>query len=112
MTPPALVKSYLSAIKRVALFTNPESMAVKVVVALDKVVLSKNSQYLGEERVEIDADYKGKDVSVGFNPDYIADVLKGLSQETVNFEIVDAEKPGVLRIGDEYIYVVLPMQLT
>ena len=103
---------FLSAIKRVALFTNPESMAVKVDVARDKVVLSKNSQYLGEARVEIDADYKGKDVSVGFNPDYIADVLKGLSQETVNFEIVDAEKPGVLRIGDEYIYVVLPMQLT
>ena len=102
----------MSAVKRVALFTNPESMAIKVDLARDKMVLSKNSQYLGEARAELAADYKGKEISVGFNPAYLLDVLKNLEQETVGFEIVDSEKPGVLRIGEEYTYVVLPMQLT
>jgi len=103
---------FLAAIKRVALFTNPDSMVVKVDLTQNKVILSKNTPYLGEARVELEADYKGKDMSVGFNPDYIADLLKNIDDETVNFEIVDSEKPGVVRIGSEYTYVILPMQIT
>lgn len=101
----------LSAIKRAALFTNADSMAVKVELGKDKIIASKNSQYLGEARVEVDADYKGKEMSVGFNPDYLADLLKNTDQDVINLELVDAEKPGVVRIGGEYVYVVLPMQL-
>lgn len=104
-------EKFLSAVKRVALFTNPDSMAVKIDVGRDKMVLSKSAPYLGEARVECDADYKAKDLSIGFNPDYMIDVLKNIGQETVSLELVDPEKPGVLRIGDEYTYVVLPMQL-
>jgi len=103
---------FLAAIKRVALFTNPESMAVKVDVARDKVVLSKSAPYLGEARVEIEADYKGKEMSVGFNPDYLTDHLKCTDQETIYLELVDPDKPGVIRIGSEYVYVVLPMQIS
>ncbi|MDD5422209.1 MAG: DNA polymerase III subunit beta [Candidatus Omnitrophota bacterium] len=101
----------LSAVKRVALFTNPDSMAIKVELGKDKIIASKNSPYLGEARVEVDADYKGKELSVGFNPDYLADLLKNVDQEMINFELVDAEKPGAVRVGSEYVYVVLPMQL-
>ena len=101
----------LSALKRAALFTNPDSMAVKVELSRDKAVLSKSSPYLGEARVELDVDYKGKDLSIGFNPQYLMDILKSMEQETVAIEVVDAEKPGVVRIGSEYVYVVLPMQL-
>jgi len=103
---------FLSAIKRVALFTNQDSMAVKIEASRDKLVLSKNTPYLGEARVETAADYKGKDMSVGFNPDYLIDVLKNIDQESVAFEITDPEKPGAIRVGSEYIYVVLPMQIT
>jgi DNA polymerase-3 subunit beta len=102
---------FMAGIRRVALFTSPDSMAIKMDLCRDGVVLSKSSPYLGEARVEIEADYKGKELSVGFNPDYLIDLLKNIEQETIGFEIADSEKPGVVRIGDEYIYVVLPMQL-
>jgi len=102
---------FLSAIKRVALFTNADSVAVKMDLTKDKMVISKSTPYLGEARVEVDADYKGKDLSVGFNPDYIIDLLKSTDQATINFEVADPEKPGAVRIGNEYTYVVLPMQL-
>lgn len=104
-------EKFLSALKRVALFTNPDSMAVRIDLNRDKMILSKSTPYLGEARVEIDADYKGKDLSIGFNPGYLIDILKNIDQESVNLEIVDAEKPGVVRIGNAYVYVVLPMQL-
>ncbi|MDD5496337.1 MAG: DNA polymerase III subunit beta [Candidatus Omnitrophica bacterium] len=105
-------QAFLSGMKRIALFTNPDSLAVKIELGRDKMVLSKNSPYLGEAHEEIGVEYKGKEMAIGFNPDYIIDVLKNIDQEMVNFEMADPEKPGVIRIGDEYIYVVLPMQLT
>lgn len=102
----------LPAIKRVALFTNPESMAIRVDLARDKVVLSKSAPYLGEARVELEADYKGKEMSVGFNPDYLIDLLKGIDQESVSLELTDPDKPCAVRIGSEYVYVVLPMHIS
>ena len=67
---------------------------------------------MGEVREELDIKYGGKNISVGFNPAYIIDSLKNLNQEEIELEIEEADKPGVIRIGNEYIYVVLPMQLT
>lgn len=104
--------AFLAAVKRAALFTNQESMAVKLDLAKDKVIISKSTPYLGEVRVEVEADYKGKEMSVGFNPDYLIDILKNLDEEKVGFELTDPEKPGAVRIGSEYVYVVLPMQIT
>ncbi len=102
---------FLAATKRAALFTNPDSLAVKIELTKDKMVLSKSTPYIGEAREEVLVDYKGKDLTIGFNPDYLIDVLKNINEETVNFEVADPEKPGVIRIGSEYVYVVLPMQL-
>ncbi len=103
--------TFLAAIKRVALFTNSDSMAVKVELARDKAIISKSAPYLGEARVELDGEYKGKDMAIGFNPEYLIDVLKNTDQEKISFELSDPEKPGAIRIGAEYVYVVLPMHL-
>jgi DNA polymerase-3 subunit beta len=102
---------FLSAIKRVALFTNAESLSVRVDVARDKVVLSKSTPYLGEARVELEAEYKGKDLSIGFNPSHIINMLKSVDYEKVGFEMVDPEKPCAVRIGGDYVYVVSPMRI-
>lgn len=101
----------LAALKRVALFTTPESKVIKIEASKDKVVISKASPSLGEAREEIDVEYKGKELAVGFNPDYIIDLLKTTDQEAIGFELVDPDKPGVIRFGSEYVYVVMPRQL-
>lgn len=103
-------QALLAAIKRVALFTSPDSMFVRVDAAKDKMVLSKSDPHTGEARVELEAQYKGKELSIGFNPDYLISLLKNIDQETIALELVDAEKPGVVRIADEYVYVVMPRQ--
>ncbi len=104
-------EAFLSALRRVALFTNPDSMGVKMDLDNNKMVLSKSMPYLGEARVEMAVDYKGKAFPIGFNPNYLIDALKNIEEESVNLELTDSEKPGVIRIGSDYIYVVLPMQL-
>jgi len=99
------------AAKRVSLLTTQDSQAVKIDVEKDKMVISKNSPDIGEAREEIEINYGGLPLSIGFNPNYIMDVLKNLDDQTIGFELQDPEKPGVIRAKEKYIYVVLPMQL-
>ncbi len=102
---------FLAATKRANLFTSQDSMAVKIDLSKDKMILSKSAPYIGEIRDELNVDYKGRDLVIGFNPDYLIDVLKSIDVERFNFELTDSEKPAVIRFGNEYVYVVLPMQL-
>jgi DNA polymerase III sliding clamp (beta) subunit (PCNA family) len=55
-------------------------------------------------------EYRGKEMVIGFNPVYLIDVLKNIQTEKVEFELIDSEKPGVIRING-YTYIVLPMRL-
>lgn len=102
---------FLAAAKRASLLTNPDSLVVKLDVSKNKMVVSKNAPFIGEVKEELDIQYSGKNLSIGFNPIYLIDVLKNLEDESVDFELEDADKPGVIRKGNTYTYVVLPMQL-
>ena len=107
----------LAAVKRASLFTSPDSQSIKLDVFKNKLVVSKITPDIGEVKEEILMEYKGKELTVGFNPIYLLDVLKSLQDEDIDFEISDAEKPGVFKenLTNEkgiYIYIVLPMQLT
>jgi DNA polymerase-3 subunit beta len=75
------------------------------------MVVSKSAPDLGESREEIEIDHKGQDLSIGFNPNYLIDVLKNVSQEEIELELVAPDKPGVIRL-DNYIYIILPMQIS
>jgi DNA polymerase-3 subunit beta len=106
-------ESFLSATRRASIFTDQDSMAIKLSVSRKKMTISKNTPYLGEAKEEIEIDFTGDtDIEIGFNPRYLIDVLKSLQDEKITFELNDSNKPGVVRRGGEYIYVVLPMQLT
>jgi DNA polymerase-3 subunit beta len=101
----------LKSIKRVALFTNPDSIAIKLDILKDKIILSKSTPDLGEARDEAGAQYKGKELSIGFNPNYLIDILKVINKEEINLEVTDPQKPAVIRDKDNYVFIVLPMQL-
>jgi DNA polymerase-3 subunit beta len=104
-------EAFLLAIRRAALLSTPDYQAVKLEVFKDKIVVSKSTPDIGESREEVSTEYPGKEMVIGFNPDYLIDVLKNLSQENIEFEITGSEKPGVIRT-DGYIHIVLPMRLS
>lgn len=103
-------EEFLLAIKRASLLSTPDYQAVKLEVFKDKLVVSKTTPDIGESREELKAEYHGKEMVVGFNPTYLMDVLKNLSEEKIAFELTDTDKPGVIRV-DGYVYLVLPMRL-
>jgi DNA polymerase III subunit beta len=103
-------EGFLAAIRRANLLATPDFQAIKLEVFKNKMVISKSTPDVGESREELDIEYQGKELIVGFNPHYLIDVLKNLRQEFLDLELADADKPGVIRTGD-YLYLVLPMRL-
>ena len=103
----------LATIKRVSLLTSLESQAIKVdVLKNNKMILSSRSPNLGESKEEIDIEIQqGDEITIGFNPIYIIDVLKNLEVDDILLYLISPEKPGVIRGLEGYVYVIMPMQI-
>jgi DNA polymerase-3 subunit beta len=68
---------------------------------------------MGEAKEEIEVDYKGDSMEMGFNAKYIIDFLEVIKKEGVTLELKDSLSPALLRPVDEegYIYIVMPVRL-
>ena len=104
-------EDFLLAVRRAALLSTPDYQAVKLEVFKDKLVISKSTPDVGESFEEVGVEYKGKEMVIGFNPHYLIDLLKNLQEEQITLELIDTEKPGVVRTQG-YTYIVLPMRLS
>lgn len=101
--------SFISAIKKVSLFADNDSAAIKLNILKDKIILSKSTSDVGEASDEIDAQWN-KELMIGFNYKYLIDTLRTIKDDEIKIELTTADKPIVLRTS-EYIYIVLPMQI-
>lgn len=102
--------SFLSALRRANILTTPDYQGIKLELTKNKLILSKVTPQTGEYKEELEVDYNGKPLILGFNPNYLIDVLKVLEEEEVLIDVYDEEKPLILRTED-YIYLALPMKL-
>lgn len=102
----------LQATRRASILTSQESQSIKINIIRDRLIITKNTPELGEAREEVEVDYKGGELAIGFNPGFLIDVLKNVDQENIKFGFIDPEKPAVIRSGDNYTYIVLPMQVS
>lgn len=100
----------LSSIKRANLLATPDFQAVKFEVFPEKIVVSKTTPDVGESREEVDIEYGGNELVVGFNPHFLIDFLKNINDEYIDMELLGADKPAVVRMKD-YLYLALPMRI-
>ena len=72
-------------------------------------VLSLNS-VIGSMKEELEPEKEGKDLLIGFNPRFLSDALRAVSDEKVNLYLSNSRAPGYIR-DDEgtYIYLILPV---
>ena len=103
----------LSSLKRVSLFANQKSKAILLSFSIDKLEITSNNPELGDAKEELDVDYKGPEIKIGFNARYIEDVLKNIEQDKIEIELNDQVSPGVVKAHgkDNYINVVMPMRI-
>jgi DNA polymerase III subunit beta len=105
-------ENFIAAIKRASLLTTPESQAITLRLTHNKLTITKTTPEIGEATEEIESQYTGPELQIGFNPTYLQEALKTLQGLDVSIELTGSDKPGVVRVNnEEYIYIVLPMQI-
>ena len=102
-----------SAVRRAALLTNEESRGVRMSFSKESgLKLSSRSPEMGEAEIEVKCEgYEGGDIEVGFNPAFITDALKVVPGEEVIIELKSGNKPGLIKAGADFVYVVMPVNL-
>lgn len=104
-----------SAVKRAALLTNEESRGVRLVFTGDNksLELSSRAPEMGEANITVDlASYDGNDIEIGFNPAFITDALKVIHDPEIMIELKAPNKPGLFKAGNDFLYVVMPVNLS
>lgn len=102
----------LSAVKRSALVTSDRSNSIKLNFMPKQLVISANTPDVGESRESLIISYEGKELDIAFNPNFVMDVLRNIDTEEVLLEVTDGANPGIIRTGQEFLYVLMPMRLT
>jgi len=103
-----------SAVRRAGLLTNEESRGVRLAFSgKNKTLeLSSRAPEMGEAQITVPlSKYDGDDMEIGFNPAFIIDALKVIAEPEVIFELKASNKPGLIRSGQDFVYVVMPVNL-
>jgi DNA polymerase-3 subunit beta len=104
----------LQALRRVSILSSERYKGIRMEFSNGKVAISASNPDLGEAVEDIEAEYNGKPISIGFNARYMMDVLSVLTGEgEVEIELKDELSPSVIRKNgvEGYLYVLMPMRL-
>ncbi len=104
-------ENFLAVLRRANTLSTADYKGVKIEIKKDYLVISKSTPDLGEYREDLaGVEYSGREIVLGFNPEYLIDVLKNANQARICLDIYGPEKPIVLRSAG-YLYLALPMRL-
>ncbi len=106
-------KSFYEGVDRVATIATERTRAVKMALENDKVTLSVTSPDNGAAAEEIAADYGSAGFEIGFNANYLKDILSQIDGDTVELHLADAGAPTLIRQNDKSpaLYVLMPMRV-
>ena len=103
------VETFHSAVRRAALLTNEHSKGIRLAFTEGQLCLSSSTPEAGDAEVTMKARYEGSPFEIGFNPQYLIDMLRIVEQPEILCEFTDGTKPGLLRAGKDFLYVVMPV---
>lgn len=101
-----------NAVKRVAILVNEKTNSIKFTFADSQLTISTNSPEVGEAKESLDIKYDGPEMSLAFNPEFVMAPLRNLDQDEVYLDLIDESSPGVLKIDEPFLYVIMPMRVT
>ena len=102
----------LNAVRRVGLLSSEKSNSVKLNFTKNNLEITANTPDIGEARESLAIAYKSKDFSVAFNPGFLQDPLRNLTDEEIHLEVSDEMSPGVIKISSPFLYVLMPMRIS
>jgi DNA polymerase-3 subunit beta len=106
-------RSFYEGVDRVATIATEKTRAVKMGLEADKVTLSVTSPDNGTAAEEVSADYSAEGLEIGFNANYLKDILGQIDGDTVELHLADAGAPTLIRQDENSpaLYVLMPMRV-
>jgi len=101
------------SLQRAAILTSDKFKGVRWVIAPGSLKISSTNADQEEAVEELEIDYGGDSVDIGFNVTYLLDVLNNLKGDNVKIAMGDANSSALITIpdNDDFKYVVMPMRI-
>jgi len=109
--------AFMSALKRVGLLSNSLTHQVKLSLRKSSLELSShNPDVAGEAKETLSAGYEGEELELGYNANYVLDILKQLEGEDALFQLGSNLSAGIItdgakKNGTDYFYLLMPLRL-
>jgi DNA polymerase-3 subunit beta len=102
----------LAALHRASILASEKSQSVKLNFAKNTLTITATTPEVGEAKETLSINYKGKEITIAFNPQYMMDPLRNLDADEVFVELTDELSPGVIKVNAPFLYVLMPMRLS
>lgn len=106
-------QTLMQAMQRAAILTNEKFRGVRVVLSENSLKLIAANAEQEEAQEEIEVQYTGDPIDVGFNVGYLLDVLNNVHSDEIQWSFNDANSSALVTVpgNDRFKYVVMPMRI-
>ena len=103
----------LQSLLRAAILTNEKFRGVRLVLSPGSLKIISTNAEQEEAQDELEIDYQGDTLDVGFNVTYLLDVLNNIAAENIECRLADANSSALFTLpgNDRFKYVVMPMRI-
>jgi DNA polymerase III subunit beta len=106
-------EALLTSLQRASILTNDKFRGVRVNFDPGSVKIQSTNAEQEEAFEELDVEYSGDAIEIGFNVSYLVDALANMQSETVHIALQDGNSSALFTVpGDtSFRYVVMPMRI-
>jgi DNA polymerase-3 subunit beta len=103
----------LSSLQRAAILTSEKFKGVRVNIEPGTLRIASSNAEQEEAKEEIEIDYSGDTIEIGFNVTYLMDALSNMSAEMIKLELQDTNSSVLITVPEQagFKYVVMPMRI-
>ncbi|WP_066338029.1 DNA polymerase III subunit beta [Azohydromonas lata] len=103
----------LASLQRAAIMTSDKFKGVRVNIEPGLLRIASSNAEQEEAKEELEIDYGGDTIEIGFNVTYLMDALANMDQDMVKVELQDANASALITLPDrdDFKYVVMPMRI-
>ena len=101
----------LHSVRKAAPVAPEDTKAIRIRLHSAGMTVSSAANDKGSAQIDVALDYKGQELELAINPEYLTDMLRVVGEKVVKVELRDAESPGLIKVGSDFNYVIMPMQV-
>ncbi len=107
----------LNSLRRISIYSNRTTYQVRLKMTLNNLVISaEDLEYANEANEQLTCEYNGDDLEIGFNANFLIEMLSNLSCNTVTFELSQPNRAGLIipveqSSNEDFLMLVMPVML-